>query len=170
MLGEERRDRILRQLQQHEQLTGQELAAGLGVSRQVIVQDMALLRAEGHPIIATPRGYVYWVKTPGSVRAVFAVHHGAEPSEVQRELVVMVTAGVSVVNVMVAHPLYGELTGALDLKTVDAVERFIAHWSDQRATLLSTLTGGVHLHTVEGSPEAVAAAKTALRREGFLLE
>ena len=54
----ERRERIVEILSSSTQpVTGTSLASVLGVTRQVIVQDVAVLRARGEKILATPKGY-----------------------------------------------------------------------------------------------------------------
>ena len=57
--AKERRQAILEQLKRAEKpVSATALARQYGVSRQIIVGDVALLRAGGEPISATPRGYV----------------------------------------------------------------------------------------------------------------
>lgn len=168
-MAAERRAAILETLRQEAPVSGQELARRLSVSRQVIVQDVALLRAAGEPIISTPRGYVYWVQPEGVIRSVLAVRHPNEAQAVRTELRALVDAGVRVVNVIIEHPLYGELVGNLDLASPEAVETFMAASQEHGAPLLSSLTDGVHLHTVEGPREAVDRARQALDRIGMLL-
>ncbi|CAB1128864.1 putative Transcription repressor NadR [Candidatus Hydrogenisulfobacillus filiaventi] len=169
MDGAQRRQAIVAALRAEGSLTGRELADRFQVSRQVIVQDIALLRAEGAPLLSTPRGYAWWEPPKGVIRAVLPVVHGPEPETVRRELSALVDAGVTVVDVVVQHPLYGDLSGVLNLRTPADVDLFMARLAEGRATLLSSLTGGLHLHTVEGSPQAIAAARTALDRLGILL-
>ncbi|MCL5013527.1 MAG: transcription repressor NadR [Firmicutes bacterium] len=170
MTGDERRSWLKDHLKGTTPIAGHELSVLLKVSRQVIVQDIALLRAEGYPIIATPRGYIFWEKPTGSIRSVVAVKHSHDPDVVRDELTTMVTNGVGVVNVIVAHPLYGELVGNLNLNTPDDVDRFLQNVQKMGAALLSELTEGVHLHTLEGVPETIERAKMALAQKGFLLQ
>ncbi|PSR29749.1 hypothetical protein SAMN00768000_3206 [Sulfobacillus thermosulfidooxidans DSM 9293] len=170
MTGEERRAWLKDHLKGTTPIAGHELSALLGVSRQVIVQDIALLRAEGYPIISTPRGYLFWEKPTGSIRTVVAVKHASSPEVVREELTTMVKSGVTVVNVIVAHPLYGELVGNLNLSTLDDVDRFMQNMQQMGASLLSELTDGVHLHTLEGAPDTIERAKWALAHKGFLLQ
>lgn len=167
--GAQRRRAIMDALRAEGNLTGRELAERFRVSRQVIVQDIALLRAEGAPLLSTPRGYAYWDPPKGVMRALFPVIHGPEPETVRAELAAMVEAGVTVVDVVVQHSLYGELAGALNLRTLADVNLFLARLEEGRATLLSSLTGGLHLHTVEGTPQAIDAARATLDRLGILL-
>ena len=169
MTGEQRRSWLKEHLKGTTPIAGHELAALLKVSRQVIVQDIALLRAEGLPIIATPRGYLFWEKPTGSIRTVVAVKHPSDPPVVRDELTTMVKSGVSVINVIVAHPLYGELVGNLNLNSEDDVDRFLQNMLALEASLLSELTDGVHLHTIEGIPDTIDRAKLSLAQKGFLL-
>ncbi|MBE3576944.1 MAG: transcription repressor NadR [Limnochordales bacterium] len=167
--AEERRRQLVRWLQQADQpLTGAELASRLGVSRQVIVQDMAVLRAAGTPVVATPRGYLLLpAALPGLVRDVLAVCH--TPDQTRAELMLLVESGCRVLDVIVEHPLYGELRGELQLGTPAEVEDFLQRVEAEGARLLSSLTGGFHLHTVESrDPQAVIRAREGLARLGIL--
>ncbi|HWO69278.1 MAG TPA: transcription repressor NadR [Actinomycetota bacterium] len=168
--GEERRAGILARLRSGGgPVRAADLAAAFGVSRQVIVGDVAILRAEGHPVVGTPRGYVLLEPAPApGPQAVFACRHDRRGT--RAELLAMVEAGCTVVDVIVEHPLYGELRGNLMLATRDDVERFLRALRAGETELLSSLTGGVHLHTVAApSFEALSRAREALRRKGFLL-
>ncbi len=148
---------------------GAELAAALRVSRQVIVHDVALLRAEGVPVIGTPRGYLVVEGEPPGERAVLAVRH--DRARTPLELYAFVDRGITVVDVIVEHPLYGEMRGNLMLSTREDVDRFLEALDRGKAQLLSALTGGVHLHTVWApSPEALEDVRRALRKAGILLE
>ena len=143
------------------------LARTLGVSRQIIVGDVALLRAGGHPISATPRGYVSG-RSPGVTRTLACLHDAAG---MEAELNALVDTGCEVVDVIVEHPLYGQLTGALRLRSRYDVSQFIRQSRHCEAAPLSQLTGGLHLHTVRAGDEAALnRAEEALREAGFLWE
>lgn len=150
---------------------GGELAKHLRVSRQCLVQDIAILRAGGEEIVATPRGYRL-PKTSSQQRshqAILACQH--EPERTEEELNILVDHGVKILDVVVEHPLYGELRGSLMLESRTDVQDFLEQVRTERAALLSSLTGGVHLHTVEASrPEMISRAKAKLRAHGFLLK
>jgi transcriptional regulator of NAD metabolism len=151
-------------------IRGTELAKRLGVSRQAVVQDIAVLRAKGSPIRSSPRGYLWEGSTQSgiAVRAQLAVRH--TPEEASVELHALVDAGVRVVDVIVEHPLYGELRGYLDLATHEEVDIWLEEVHRHRASLLSTLTGGVHLHTLEArDAQGIARARQRLEALGFLL-
>jgi transcriptional regulator of NAD metabolism len=94
-----------------------------------------------------------------------------EPERTEEELQILVDYGVKVLDVIVEHPVYGELSGSLMIESRADVQDFLAQVRTSRAALLSSLTGGVHLHTVEASrPEMISQAKTRLRARGFLLK
>ena len=138
------------------------------MSRQCVVQDVAILRAGGKEILATPRGY----RLPGAAarpyRAVLACRHAPERTE--EELQILVDHGVKVLDVIIEHPIYGELRGALEIESRADIEDFLCRVRASRAALLSSLTGGVHLHTVEASRrEMISRATARLRTRGFLL-
>ena len=167
MTSQQRRTEILRRLTETASpLSATALAARLGVSRQVIVGDVALLRAGGTEIQATPRGYLLSAE-PAGVTAVLACVHGS--AQTQRELTLMVDYGAEVVDVMVEHPVYGQLTGQLRLRSRYDVERFVEKAAGTAP--LSALTDGIHLHTVR-CPDAdtLRRVTAALKAEGFLLE
>ena len=144
------------------------LAARLGVSRQIIVGDVALLRAAGEAISATPRGYVV-ARDAGYVLHTVACSHSAQ--DMERELNIMVDNGCTVRDVIVEHPIYGQLAGALELKSRYDVRRFVSRAAQEEARPLSMLTGGIHLHTLMCPDEAAYERVLGeLEREGLLLE
>ena len=149
---------------------GSELAEALRVSRQVVVGDVAVLRAEGRPIVGTPRGYLLLEPEPAGARvtAVLACRHdrrGTRP-----ELTALVDHGVTVIDVIVEHPLYGELRANLMLRTREDVDRFMDRLRSERGELLSSLTGGLHLHTVSAPDRpTLEEARRSLRALGVLV-
>lgn len=168
--AEERRDHLLHVLSTaHRPITGAQLADVFGVSRQVIVQDIAILRAAGHQIFASPQGYFLYRPTATTQRTVVAVRH--TPAQTEDELLALVDAGVEVVDVIVEHPIYGELRGMLHIASRADVAQFMAQLRATGAHLLSELTDGLHLHTLEArSPEALERARRVLRERGYLVE
>ena len=142
------------------------LAREFSVSRQIIVGDVALLRAGGLEVTATPRGYVLPRPAAGVVRTL-ACRHGEGEMEV--ELNAIVDQGCTVLDVIVDHPIYGQLTGPLHLSSRYDVSQFIAR--SRHAAPLSLLTNGIHLHTVVcPSEDAFLRVRAALRALGLLLE
>jgi len=168
--GEERRRGIIGVLRRvGAPVIGSDLAKRLDVSRQVIVQDIALLRARGHKILATPRGYLMLDDAPRVNMSVVCRHSTFE--EMEDELSTVVGLGGTVVDVVVEHPLYGEIRGLLMLRTREDVGSFMARMRASGAEPLSRLTKGVHLHTL-GAPDEATLQKVreALRSKGYLLE
>lgn len=125
---------------------GKELAEELGVSRQLVVQYISQLKAEGHSIISTRDGYVL-DKERNTFRKMVAVKHSVE--EIEEELMAIVNAGGRILDVIVEHPLYGELKGRIDVSTQDDVVRFISLLKSTNATPLLELSDGIHIHTIE---------------------
>jgi transcriptional regulator of NAD metabolism len=168
MTSDERRRAILSLLSQTKQnLSASALAAQFSVSRQVIVGDIALLRAAGNDISATPRGYVIAREKVGITRRL-ACFHAADGT--REELNIMVDCGCTVLDVIVEHPVYGQLTAPLQIASRYDVEQFMEKMKNCDAQPLSLLTEGVHLHTVQCPNETVFAhLEQQLARRGFLL-
>ena len=162
-----RREHIMRELRSAERpLSATKFAKELSVSRQIIVGDIALLRASGEKILATPRGYLL-ERANGQVEYTVACVHDFESME--KELNIMVDNGCTVVSVTVEHPLYGQLTGPLHLSSRYDVSQFIAACREHGASPLSTLTGGVHLHVLS-CPDRACFERTykELDEAGFI--
>jgi transcriptional regulator of NAD metabolism len=172
LLGEERRAWILQQLKDSPApLTGSELAVHTNVSRQVIVGDITILKAKNEPIIATSQGYLYLKQnavTPIYERTV-ACRHMLKDTE--KELNLLVDHGVTVKDVKVEHPMYGDLTASIMVSNRQEVKQFMDKLRTTKATLLADLTDGIHLHTLASSSEAALInAEAALMDAGFLIE
>lgn len=169
MTANERRKAILARLTGGSApISATALAREYGVSRQVIVGDIALLRAAGDPISATPRGYVLEQDNSGILRTVAVCHSG---EDLGRELCICVDNGCTVVDVIVEHPLYGQLAGQLQLSSRYDVEQFILRVGSESAKPLSHLTDGIHLHTLRcPSEEAFERVRSQLDEAGFLLK
>ena len=167
MQAKNRREAILERLQQAQQpVSAGALAADFSVSRQVIVGDIALLRASGADISATPRGYVIRQEMTGVVRKVACRH---DTAGMEAELNAIVDHGCVVIDVVVEHPIYGQLTGPLALANRYDVSQFVARSMETRP--LSLLTEGIHLHTISCPDEAAfISCKEQLRFLGVLLE
>ena len=145
------------------------MAAELGVSRQIVVGDVALLRAGGAAIEATPRGYQFHPAPGGYTGILACVHRTAE--EMRAELYTVVDQGGVVVDVAVENPLYGELRGNLNLASRYDVDLFLRQAADTPECLLSRMTGGVHLHTLHCPDEAsFRRVKAALAEKGLLYQ
>ncbi len=168
MDAQERRHRIVEILGNGEVISGAELAGRLGVSRQIVVQDMAILRAAGHGILSTPQGYRIEGFTQRKTK-VFACKHDMD--RVYDELSTIVDYGGKIVDVIVEHPVYGELKGYLTISSKYDLDNFMESIKESHGKLLSSLTGGVHLHTIEAENEAVLdRIEKALKDKGFLMD
>ena len=169
MQADQRRQAILDLLKQSPQpVSAGALAKQFCVSRQVIVGDVALLRAAGAEISATPRGYVVQTAPAGLLRQVACRHDSAD---MEAELNAMVDQGCTVLDVIVEHPVYGQLTGSLQLSSRHDVRQFLDRCARSDARPLSDLTGGIHLHTLSCPDEAAAErVRSVLRELGVLLE
>lgn len=144
-----RRNQLVDKLKQAASpVTGAVLAQELGVSRQVVVGDIAILRAAGMEIYATPQGYLLPAKRPQAVKtAKIACHHGWD--KLEEELAIMIDNGGKVLDVIVEHPVYGELKANLMLASRHDLAEFLYKLKHSGAEPLSAITGGVHLHTLE---------------------
>lgn len=169
MQAEERRQAILEHLRQSSRpVSAGYFAERFSVSRQVVVGDVALLRAAGADISATPRGYVILKSDRGLIRQVACLHDAAG---MEAELNAMVDQGCAVLDVIVDHPVYGQLTGPLQLSSRYDVSQFLLRCGGEEARPLSDLTGGIHLHTLSCPDEAAfRRVQAALRELGVLLE
>lgn len=153
MTGNERREQIIACLKAAQKpVSGQALGEQLQVSRQVIVQDMALLRACGHNIASTNRGYVLR-GTSNQVMRLVKVRH--TPDQIEDEMNAVVDLGGCVVDVMVNHRTYGVLTAPLDIKNRRDVRGFLSDLAQGISTPLSTLTDGYHFHHISAESEEV---------------
>lgn len=168
MTGTERRAAILRQIgSSPSPLAGKALAAQYDVSRQVIVQDIALIRAEGYEIISTNRGYI--LKQSAVARRVFKVRHTDE--QLEEELHAIVDLGGCVRNVMVNHRVYGSIAAELNITSRRKVRDFMEDIRTGKSSPLKNITSGYHYHMVEAdSEETLDLIEEALRQKGFLLE
>lgn len=169
MNATQRREAIRRRLAEADgPLSASALAAELGVSRQIVVGDVALLRAAGAAIDATPRGYrLHTAARKGYTGLLACVHKTAE--EMRDELYTVVDHGGVAVDVIVENALYGELRGNLNVSSRYEVDEFLKHAAGAPECLLSRMTGGVHLHTLQCPDEATfRRIEAALDAKGLL--
>ncbi len=168
MLNSERQAQIKAALSTAaEPLSASSFARQFAVSRQTIVGDIALLRAQGEPIIATPRGYMF--SRPAAHEFLLPCKH--TPAQTAEELQLILENGGWIEDVLIEHPLYGQLRGQLNIRTVADMKLFMSRLSRYRGRLLSELTGGIHLHTISVKSERdMPKIKAALRQAGMLYE
>lgn len=168
MTGSDRRSAIVEQIRNSSApVSGRALAAAYDVSRQVIVQDIALIRAAGYDIISTNRGYI--INEPSSVSRIFKVRH--TDAQLEEELNSIVDLGGNVRDVMVNHRIYGRLTAALNITSRRKVSEFIADIKNGKSSPLKNITSDYHYHTVEADgEETLDMIEKMLREKGFLVE
>ncbi|MDE1548985.1 transcription repressor NadR [Jeotgalibaca caeni] len=155
-----------------EPISARKLAEQFQVSRQIIVGDIALLRAEGHEIVATPRGYLSNEpdeKDSGLFVGKVVCQHSEKQTE--EELRLIIDHGGEVLNVEIEHPFYGVLAGELRIQSRYDIQCFLKEMGEQQSKMLSSLTHGIHLHTIRSvNEETFLRIKSALREAGILYE
>ena len=166
MTGTERRERIITILNEATKpVSGQALGAELEVSRQVIVQDIALLRSSGHAISSTNRGYVLG----GTVNPVRLVKVKHTQEQIEDELNRVVDLGGCVMDVMVNHRTYGSITAPLDIKSRRDVRHFLDDLASGISAPLSSVTDGYHFHHISAaSTEILDEIVAELEAGGYI--
>ena len=164
----ERRGEILKILHNADApVAARELAGKFGVSRQVIVQDIALIRAAGYEIISTNRGYI--LNQPKTVCRMFKVQHTDE--QLEEELNTIVDLGGCVDNVMIHHRVYGKMEAELALSSRRKVGAFMEDIRSGKSSPLKNITSNYHYHKVSAdSEETLDLIEQELREKGFLVE
>ena len=136
-----------------------------GVSRQIIVQDITVLKGMGYDILSTHNGYIIQ-KSPLKER-VFKLHHTTEQTE--DELNAIVNLGGTVVDVFVWHKVYGKMIAPLNIFSPLQVKQFIEGVRTGKSTELMNITGGYHYHTVRAeSEEILNAIGNVLNEKGYI--
>lgn len=168
MTGSERRTEIIEQIEKSRTpVSGKRLAESYGVSRQVIVQDIALLRAAGYDVIATNRGYI--LNMPSKVTKVFKVCHSDE--RLEEELCAVVDLGGCVENVMVNHKVYGKLEANLQINTRRKAAEFAEEIRSGKSSPLKNITADYHYHKISAdSEETLCLIEKALSELGILVK
>lgn len=166
----ERRKKILQTLKQTQiPLTGSELSNIYKVSRQIIVGDITVLRASGYNIYATPRGYILPQDSKiNQELAIICCKHTDD--NLQQELEIIVDNGGKIRDVIVEHPLYGEIRVNLFINSRRDIQLFLQKKSETKATALMSITNGIHYHTIEiPDLETLNLIKTELTKFRILI-
>ena len=170
MTGNERRNQILHLLrEQGSPLSGTALAKTFGVSRQVIVQDIALIRAENHAIVSTNKGYICRTEHNENTqpKRVFRVRHNTE--QVLDELMTALELGGRILDVAVEHELYGQIRADLVIENPQDAQDFVQRLRQCRDNPLKVLTDDCHYHTVSAPSERLLdLIEQELRSKGYL--
>lgn len=166
MSQEQRREQIIQIIKNSASpVSGAKLAKQVGVSRQVVVQDIALIRANGVDIISTNRGYI--IGDSGKVSRVFKVHHTEE--QVEEELNLFVDFGGYVKDVFVYHKVYDVLKADMNLKSRADVRKYMNELASGKSSLLMNVTSGYHYHTIlADDEETLDIIQEELWAKGFL--
>lgn len=168
MNREERIQRLLKILNDaKEPVSGTELSKELSVSRQVIVQDITLLRSRGADIISTHRGYVIHKKE--EFTRVFKVMHS--DSDTEREMSLIVDLGGRLLDVFIYHKVYNVVRAEMNIKSRRDVKNFMEEIHSGRSSFLKNATSGYHYHTVAADSELLLdIIGSELSKAGFLAE
>ena len=166
MSGDERRGQIIQALKNSDKaVSATTLAKEFDVSRQVIVQDVALLRANGKNIFSTNRGYL--IQEDEETTRVFKVQH--EDDEVEKELTTIVDLGGTVEDVFVYHKVYGVLRAEMNIKSRMDIRNYMEEIRSGKSSLLKNVTSGYHYHTVRAERvEILDMIQEELQKKGLL--
>lgn len=169
MDGNERREKLIEIIKASDKpISGGELAAILGVSRQVIVQDIALLRASDIDIISTTKGYLLYQSKETKHTRIVRVRHSNE--KIEDELCTIVDNGGRVLDVHVIHEIYGHIVTDLIIRNRNDVYDFVKQVNEKKITPLKELTAGTHQHTIEADSEDILnQVEDALRKKNYLV-
>lgn len=167
MNGSERRQQIVALIRESESpVSGQKLASMFSVSRQVIVQDIALIRASGHHVFSTNRGYL--ISESDKHSRIFKVNHSDQ--QLEEELYGIVDLGGCVENVMVNHKVYGQMEAALHIDSRRKALTFIQEIQSGKSSPLKNITSNYHYHTVSAdSEEILDEIETMLKEKNILV-
>ena len=170
MSVEVRQEKILKQLKDtKEPIVARKLAEKFSVSRQVIVGDIALLRAAGEEILSTPKGYILNTYLDNNIKKRIVCKHTIE--ETADEIQMIIEMGGKLLDVAVEHPVYGEITGTLNIFDQADATSFIEKVQAGETSLLLELTEGVHVHTLAAeSMQQLDLIEEKLKEKGFLYE
>jgi len=158
----EKKDKILNILMSREMpIKGKELAELIGVSRQMIIQYISKLKTEGYNITSTRDGYI--LEREKGIRKMIAVKHSSD--EIEDELFSIVKAGGKILDVIVEHPIYGEIKGRIDVENENDIIKFLSLLKTTHATPLLELSNGIHIHTIEvKDDETFEKVKNAIKK------
>lgn len=168
MSGFERREGIVSLIKKSDKaIPAKDLADIFSVSRQVIVQDIALIRASGYDIISTNRGYL--LNQPVTVSCVLKMNHTDE--QIEDELNTIVDLGGTAVDVSVRHKIYGPMEAPLLINSRRKVQEFMSVLNSGKSSPLKNITSGYHYHKIEAeSEEMLKEIEDALKEKGYLVE
>lgn len=170
MDSETRRQKIIELLmKQEEPVSGSQLAEQFGVTRQVIVKDMGMIKASGRPLLATAKGYLLQKEADGLCRREIRVCHSRE--QIGDEMRRIVDLGGYILNTHVDHPIYGSVGESLRIKSRKDIQNFLAKTEETGCMPLLALTNGIHSHTIAAEDEqTLDEIREELQKAGYLLK
>lgn len=168
MTGSDRREKIIEKIKTNKTpVSGKELASFYHVSRQIIVQDIALIRAAGYDIISTNRGYI--LNVPQTSNRIFKVRHTDE--QMEEELCAIVDLGGCVEDVVVKHRVYGRMEAFLGINSRRKVAEFLEGIRNGKSSPLKNITSDYHYHNVSAdSEQTLDMIEEMLKKKGILVE
>ncbi len=166
MKSDERRKSIVNLLLSEKRpISGSELSEKYGVSRQIIVKDISILKEQGNEILATNAGYI--IQSSPLRERVFKVFHTTEQTE--NELQTIVDLGGTVADVYVWHKAYGKMEAKLNISSRSQIDQFIESVRTGKSVELMHITGGFHYHTVRATSEEILnQIGEALDKRGYI--
>ena len=166
MKANERRKAIVNLLMsEQEALSGSVLWERFGVSRQIIVQDITVLKGSGCDILSTHNGYV--MQKSSLKERVLKLQHTTDQTE--DELSLIVDLGGTVADVFVWHKVYGRIEAKLNIFSGLQVKQFIEGVRTGKSSELMNITGGYHYHTIRAeSEEILDRIENVLKERGYI--
>lgn len=168
MKSDERRNLIIQTLSKcNSSISATSLANNFSVTRQIIVADIALLRASGYQIIADNKGYKLITANNDLIKRI-AVQHSKD--DVNNEFYAIVDNGGKVLDVIIEHPIYGKISVELNITSRYEADEFVKKLNNTNSHPLSFLTQGLHIHTIEvPNNESFERIKLKLNELGILI-
>ena len=168
MKSDERRNLIIQTLSKYNSsISATWLANNFSVTRQIIVADIALLRASGYQIIADNKGYKLITANNDFIKKI-AVQHSKD--YVNNEFYAIVDNGGKVLDVIIEHPIYGKISVELNITSRYEADEFVKKLNNTNSHPLSILTQGLHIHTIEvPNNESFEKIKLKLNELGILI-
>lgn len=169
--AESRRANLLQLLQDHgSPLSGSALAKMLGVTRQIIVQDIALIRADNHNILSTNKGYIYRADSEKITQPMRVVYVRHTTEQVLDEFLTVLELGGTVLDVAVEHEIYGQIRVDLLIETEQDARDFVDRLAHCKDNPLKVLTDDCHYHTIAAPSEKLLdLIENALKKNGMLI-
>jgi transcriptional regulator of NAD metabolism len=87
------------------------------------------------------------------------------------ELEIVIKFGGIIEDVIIEHPIYGEIKANLMIRNLNDLDNFIDLYKKNKAKPLSALTEGIHLHTISTDNEQdMKLIIENLEKAGYILK